>query len=88
MSATQLAIRFTERQIQTIDVLATERHCSRSAVVKELVDRAEKARISALYASAYDRSEDSEVDQFGDLEAFRSDVESERVAARTGETTW
>jgi hypothetical protein len=88
MSATQLAIRFTERQIQTLDILASERQSTRTAVIKELVDQAEKARISTLYASAYERSKGAKLDQFGDLDAFHSDVESERVAGRAPETTW
>jgi len=34
---TQLAIRFTEQQIKTLDALAAESDTSRSAVVKALV---------------------------------------------------
>jgi hypothetical protein len=88
VAATQLAIRFTDTQIQTLDALASERKCTRSAVVKELVDQAEKARVSALYEAAYVPSAGSEIDQFGDLAAFHGESEQERVAARDAEATW
>lgn len=74
--------------MQTLDALAAERHSTRSAVVKELVDQAEKARVSALYAAAHESSSADTVDDFGDLGAFYAEAESERVAARTGQTTW
>ena len=87
VSATQLAIRFNERQMRTLETLAAERHLTRSAVVRELVDQAEKSRIIALYTSAYESTTD-DVDQFGDLGAFHYEAESARVAARSGDTTW
>ena len=34
--------------MHTLDAVAAERHSSRSAVVKDLVDQAEKAELSAL----------------------------------------
>jgi hypothetical protein len=88
MSATQLAIRFNQRQIETLDALATERHTTRSGVIKDLVDKAEKSRISALYAAAYDGHGPGNVDDFGDLEAFHDAAEQDRIAARAGEKTW
>ncbi len=87
MTTIQLAIRFSERQIQTLDALATERHSTRTAVVKDLIDQAERARVSALYTAAYDASS-SNVDAFGDLDALHVEAESERVTARASETSW
>jgi hypothetical protein len=87
MSATQLAIRFSERQIQTLDALASELGTTRSAVVKELVDAAERARVAALYAAAYP-STSPDVDDFGDLDAFHDEAESERVDSRSAEASW
>ena len=66
--------------MHTFDAVAAERHSTRSAVVKDLVDQAEKARISALYAEEYERGGAQDVDDFGDLGAFHAEVEKERVA--------
>ena len=83
----QLAIRFNARQIETLDLLAAESHTTRSAVIKKLVDDAERARIAALYAAAYQKHE-RDVDDHGDLDTFRNEAASERAAGRSGETAW
>jgi hypothetical protein len=87
MSATQLAIRFTERQIETLDALALSAGTNRTAVIKQLVDEAERSHIAALYAQAYPVTH-PDVDAFGDLDAFRDQAESERVEARENQTSW
>ena len=84
---TQLAIRFSEQQIRVLDALASEAGTTRSAVVKQLVDDAERHRISALYAAAYPRDDDG-IDAFGDLRAFHDDSETERCADRESESYW
>jgi hypothetical protein len=88
MGATQLAIRFNERQMQTLDALASERHSTRSAVVKALVDEAEKSRVSALYTAAYEQGGADDIDHFGDLGALHAEAEIDRIAARKGEASW
>ena len=89
MSATQLAIRFSDRQIETLDALAAETQSTRSAVVKRLVDDAERARIAALYAAAYPSGRSTQTaDGFGDLHTFHDAAEQERVESRTGTSSW
>ena len=87
MASAQLAIRFTERQLATLDALAAASNSTRSAVVKQLVDDAERTRVAASYATAYPTRQ-CDVDDFGDLDAFRDDAERERVEGRAGESTW
>ena len=87
MAGTQLAIRFTERQIETLDALAVAAHSSRSAIVKQLVDAAERARVDALYAAAYPKDH-SDIDDFGDLAAFHDAAEQERVDSRSADLSW
>ena len=87
MSAIQLAIRFTARQIETLDHLAAESHTTRTAVIKRLVDDAERDRVAALYAEAYPKGQ-SDVDAYGDLDAFHEDVEAERASSRSEERSW
>ena len=65
--------------MHTLDAVAAERHSSRSAVVKDLVDQAEKARFSELFSGAYESGGAQDVDDFGDLGAFHGEVEKERV---------
>lgn len=86
MAGTQLAIRFTQRQIETLDALAVAAHSSRSAIVKLLVDEAERARVDALYAAAYPK-ERGDIDGFGDLAAFHDAAEQERVDSRDAATS-
>ena len=40
--------------MHSFDAVAAERHSTRSAVVKDLVDQAEKARFSELFSGAYE----------------------------------
>ncbi len=87
MAATQLAIRFTERQLETLDHLATASKTSRSAVVKQLVDQAERARVAALYVAGYP-SGGSNVDDFGDLEAFHAAAEADRTNNPSTQSAW
>ena len=87
MSVTQLAIRFNSRQIETLDLLAEELHTTRSAVIKKLVDDAERTRVRALYAAAYPKEERT-VDHYGDLDAFHEEAEAERIAARSADVSW
>ena len=87
MSGSQLAIRFTDEQMATIDAIARESHTTRSAVVKGLVDAAERDRISAAYSAGYPATQ-RDVDAFGDVDAFHEDAETERVDARSGDESW
>ena len=87
MTAMQLAIRFTARQIEILDALAQSAGTNRSAVLKSLVDDAERAHIASLYAKAYPVVR-PEIDAFGDLDAFRDYAEFERVSSRIDETSW
>lgn len=87
MSTLQLAIRFTDEQVQTLDALAAVENSTRSAVVKRLVDEARRLRIDALYAAAYPIGE-NHIDGFGDLDAFHGAAQAERVDSRSGKTTW
>jgi hypothetical protein len=90
MAMTQLAIRFTDEQLETLDALAAQSGTTRTAVVKKLVDDAERARVAALYEAVYSNGGDGarHVDAFGDLDALHRDLESERVAQRGGDTSW
>ena len=87
MAATQLAIRFTERQLETLDHLASASRTSRTAIVKQLVDQAERVRIAALYAAGYPAG-GSDVDDFGDLEAFHAAAEADRVNNPSTDSAW
>jgi hypothetical protein len=87
MAATQLAIRFTERQLETLDQLASASKTSRSAVVKRLVDQAEQVRIAALYAAAYP-TDVPNVDEFGDLDEFHVAAEADRINNPSTESAW
>ncbi len=87
MTVTQLAIRSNAHQLETLDRLASELHTTRTAVIQKLVDDAGRARVAALYAAACQKGE-RDVDEYGDVDAFRADAESERVAGRAGDTSW
>jgi hypothetical protein len=91
MSSLQLAVRFTELQIKTLDLLAARHQLTRSAVLKKLVDEAEQESIRQAYESAYQRG-GSVADDFGDLEALHRESEAERVATRSADpgqaTSW
>lgn len=87
MATSQLAVRFTARQLQTLDALARRSKSTRSAVVKRLVDEAEKELIAAAYVAGYP-SEDSGSDEFGDLSALHEESEAERRSGRSAETAW
>jgi hypothetical protein len=87
MANSQLAVRFTARQLQTLDALARRSNTTRSAVVKRLVDEAEKELIAASYASGYPKRADR-TDGFGDLAEFHAQSEAERVAARAEQADW
>lgn len=79
MSAKQLAIRFTDKQLATLDVIAAETSSNRSAVVKKLVDDAEHARVAKAYASGYSRRA-ADIDEFGDVNEFHRSAEADRAA--------
>jgi hypothetical protein len=87
MHGVQLAIRFTERQVETIDALVAKTGESRSTVLRRLVDEAERALLAERYVAAYPKVT-ADVDAFGDLDAFRDDAEAERVESRSVERTW
>ncbi len=87
MTATQLAIRFTGRQIETLDALAADAHTTRSSVVKQLVDEADRARVAARYAAGYPVKA-RDIDEFGDVDGFHREAESERVKSRVGKKSW
>jgi hypothetical protein len=87
MSTLQLAVRFTERQIEALDALAAKHGLTRSAMVKKLVDDAEHASIREAYAAGYKRGEGS-TDEFGDLESLHAASEVERVALRNSGASW
>ena len=87
MSTSQLAIRFTEKQLATLDAIAAETKSTRSAVVKKLVDEADRARLAGLYAAGYPKRT-CDVDDFGDLDAFHEEAENERIASRSADTAW
>ncbi len=87
MATSQLAVRFTSRQLQTLDALARQAQTTRSAVVKRLVDEAEKELIAAAYTSGYPKRADR-TDGFGDLAAFHAQSEAERVAGRADQADW
>ncbi len=76
MSSHQLAIRFSRRQIETLDALAQEAHTTRSAIIKKLVDDAEKVLIAAAYAAGYPL-DGADIDAFGDLGAFHREAEAD-----------
>lgn len=86
MSSTQLAIRFTDQQIRALDSLVGSSGSTRSAVIKQLVDDAERKRVEALYAVAYESGDDT--DSFGDLDDFHDAMAADRRAARTTESSW
>ena len=87
MTTSQLAVRFSERQLHTLDELALRSGSTRSAVIKSLVDEAERRLIAEAYRLGYPRSV-SEPDGFGDLTALHDESENERVAGRAGERAW
>lgn len=85
MSVKQLAIRFTDKQLATLDAIADETSSNRSAVVKKLVDDAEHARVAKAYASGYSQGA-ADVDEFGDMNEFHRSAEADRTAADSGDT--
>ena len=87
MAATQLAIRFTDRQLETLDQLARASKTTRSAVVKQLVDQAERVHVAERYEAAY-RIGEPDVDEFGDLGAFHAAAEADRVDHPSAQSAW
>lgn len=87
MSTSQLAVRFSARQLQTLDALASRSKSTRSAVVKRLVDEAEKELIEAAYAAGYPDRQTSP-DGFGELADLHRESERERAAGRDGQSGW
>lgn len=87
MASTQLAIRFTDRQIEVLDAMAQEAHTTRSAVVKSLVDQAERKQVAARYRTGYPKGANN-VDGFGDLDSFHEAAQTERREGRRGERQW
>lgn len=75
---TQLAVRFSGDQIDTLDALAAESGLTRSAVLRKLVDEAERARIAEAYRRAYPPGERI-IDAWGDLTAFHEAAAHERA---------
>lgn len=86
MATTQLAIRFTDQQIRALDSLVGTSGSTRSAVIKQLVDDAERERVAALYVAAY--ASDDDTDSFGELGAFHDAMAVDRRAARTNDSSW
>lgn len=87
MATSQLAVRFTPRQLRTLDALARRSKSTRSAVVKHLVDEAERELIASAYIAGYPEPKTSP-DGFGDLGALHEASEADRLAARADETGW
>jgi hypothetical protein len=84
MASQQLAIRFTEDQIDVIEQAASELGISRSALVKKLVDDLKAIRIASSYAAGYPLG-GRNVDDWGDLDAFHDAAARARRENRTAD---